>query len=487
MVDIIVGTNYSRLSSTLPPQVMVKLEKDLRYRPPGYNHTTLFKRKKWDGYNYLFDMKNLSFRTGLLERVCTRLTRDKIEFGIIDERESKGELSYIKSSISLGNIYPFDYQLAASESTTDITHGVIVSPTGTGKTIIMALVIQATAKKSLIVVNSRTLLDQTAEFFESTVNGGVGVIGAGDFYMKDITIATIQSLASILGVAKVDFFVGKRNPSSKKLELDNWLEDVGLIIHDEVHEADNDSVGGFYKTVKADKYIGMTATPFEWGYASEKSKNLEMEQHFGNKIFDTSDVADFHELGITVPLYIRRCYAPVLDRFKDYAGERIKKSEMATYSNVILKQVVENERRHRFITEIVKAQIEAGLSCYVYYHRISYGETLCEYMKDLDPVMLQGSTSRKVRQQTFKDMNDKKQLLVVSDIGSYGLNIRSLDSILLAFPSKDARQLKGRVCRAYPGKKQGVVFDIVDKTPYLYAHSKIRLNQYNKDNDFVIG
>ena len=57
----------------------------------------------------------------------------------------------------------------------------------------------------------------------------------------------------------------------------------------------------------------------------------------------------------------------------------------------------------------------------------------------------------------------------------------------MAFPTKDFRQIKGRVCRASAGKKYGIVLDPYDDAPFLLHHSKLRCNQANKDGDFIIG
>ena len=108
-------------------------------------------------------------------------------------------------------------------------------------------------------------------------------------------------------------------------------------------------------------------------------------------------------------------------------------------------------------------------------------------MKGLNPVMLQGSTTRTKRQEIFKAIESKQQLVVVSDIGSYGLNIKSLNSIILASPVKDVRQLKGRVCRSAPNKKYGLVIDMVDEAPLLFTHQKLRSKQYEQDEDTIIG
>jgi superfamily II DNA or RNA helicase len=217
-----------------------------------------------------------------------------------------------------------------------------------------------------------------------------------------------------------------------------------------------------------------------------------MEQHFGVKSYDSRDLVDFVKLGVTVPLYINRFVTPSIPKYKDYDPDvKVTRdpSEVNTkeYMEIVQAQVIENDERTERLAEKAREMVKAGSSCYVYYSKIAYGEKLCAAMDDMKPVMLQGSTPRQQRIDTFKAIEDKEQLLVVSDIGGYGLNIRSLDSIMIASPTKDARQLKGRVCRTSQKKKFGLVLDPVDIVPFLYRHADLRHKQYEKDGDVVIG
>lgn len=425
-------------------------------------------------------MVEQTFRTGLVWRVGLRLKRDNVPFEIVDTRPQAEKISDI-GKIDFGKITPYSYQVEAAEATFKESHSIIASPTGTGKTIMMQLMTKLHQHRTLIVVNSRTLLDQTFESFDEVLPGRIGIAGSGDFDLQDITIATIQSLGSILRLSEKQ---KKKAPSAKEEPLRGWLQGVGLVIHDEVHEADNASVDKLYADLPAARFIGTTATPYAWAHATEKGKNLEMEQHFGRKIFDSRGNVDFVGLGVTVPLIINR---PVTQRAPEYVDWDGKTSKGLEYRDIVQVQVIDNENRIDQIRNHAASMVDGGLSCYIFYQRIGYGERLCEVLHNYDPVMLQGKTPRKKRNQVFKDINSKKQLLVVSDIGSYGLNIKSLDNIVIAYPTKDARQLKGRVCRSSKGKAHGLVTDFVDQVPFLQRHAELRLNQYNKDSDTVVG
>jgi superfamily II DNA or RNA helicase len=478
MYQIVVGHTHSHIAGgQLPPELTQQISQDLRYRPAGFQHTWKYKHKKWDGYNYLFNVHDQRFRTGLAWRVKRRFELEKIDCGIQDARARKPELRHMANLQFPKGIDPYEFQLKAAAATLDSSHCVLASPTGTGKTIMMALIARAHRRRTLIVVNSRVLLDQTWEFFDQVMSEGVGIVGSGDFELGDITIATIQSIGSILGIGK------KRQPSSREAEFRDWLSGVDVVIHDEVHEADSNTVNELYAQLEAYNFVGMTATPYEWANMSEKGKNLQMEQHFGRKTYDSRGNVDFIGLGITVPLYIYRTDTPPADDYTWYTGEKV----LEEYRDVVDKQVIDNDARTEFLAKQAANMVKDGKSCYIFYNRIAYGETICEATANLSPVMLQGKTSRNRRSEVFEAINNKDQLLVVSDIGSYGLNIPTLDTVVLASPVKDVRQLKGRACRSSPGKTHGMIIDPIDNAPYLLKHSKLRKNQYKADGDVIIG
>lgn len=480
MYKIIIDRVFSRIEPTLPADVCTRLNNDLRYHPAGYQHTWYYKNKKWDGFNYLFNISKQEFRTGLVWRVGLRLKRDNIPYEIIDIRPQAEKISDL-NKIDFGNITPYQFQIEAAESTFKDSHVIVASPTGTGKTIMMQLMVKLHQHRTLIVVNSRTLLDQTFESFSQVVPGQVGIVGSGDFELGDVTIATIQSLGTILRLSDKQ---KKKTASWKEEPLREWLSQVGMVIHDEVHEADNSSVDKLYGDLPAVRFIGMTATPYAWAHVTEKGKNLEMEQHFGRKIYDSRGEVDFISLGVTVPLIVNRPLTPKIANFADWDGKHEPGLE---YKDVVQEQVIDNEERIEQIANHAAAMVDGGMSCYIFYQKIKFGEVLCDAMRRYDPIMLQGSTARGKRNQVFRDVQDRNQLLVVSDIGSYGLNIKSLDNIVIAYPTKDARQLKGRVCRSDNGKKYGLVTDFVDDVPFLRRHAQLRKNQYDKDGDTVIG
>ncbi len=454
----------------------MSLDGELKYRPEGYQHTWAFKNKKSDGYKHLFDLMDKKFRTGLVSRVRRFFDKNNVDYEVIDDRKDSEKIFDLQHA-DLGGITPFPFQVTATASSLENNGGILASPTGTGKTIIMGLITKEHYTRTLILVNSRILLDQTYEAFDQMFPGHVGIIGSGDFELNNIVIATMQSISKILGIGK------RQKPTNNKDKLKDWINNVGLMLLDESHDADNKSIDGIYSLLKCKKIFGTTATPYKWAFSGEKSTNLAIEQYFGPKIYDSRDTVDFIKIGLIVPLYINKFAVPTIP---DFNG-RIKGTKEDNYKEIIDKQVVENNARTELVTQKAREMVKAGKSCYIYFRYLEHSKKLQEALSDLNSQLMYGKTSRKKRKEILEQINKKEILLVISDIGSYGLNIPSLDSLVLAQPVLDARQLYGRVCRAYPGKEMGLIFDPVDLVPILAKHSNLRTQQARTCRHIVIG
>lgn len=109
------------------------------------------------------------------------------------------------------------YQEAAVQAALKHRAGVIVVPTGGGKTVIAMALAAALQTQTLFIVHTRELLRQTIESAERFLGIEAGVIGAGHFKPAPFTVALVQTLT--------------------RRELDEVADQFGLIIVDEAHHA----------------------------------------------------------------------------------------------------------------------------------------------------------------------------------------------------------------------------------------------------------
>lgn len=478
----IVYDNVTAHIENCPPDVRMVLYENLKYHPDGYEHVYRYKNGNWDGYNYLYNIANDTFRRGLIPRVCGILSKYNQAFRLVNRGKDTAHVSH---KMYTNIIKPFDFQEQAIVAATDYEMGLIVSPTGTGKTVVVAKMINALCRKTIVLVTDVVLLDQMQQSLQRMYDQPIGAIGDGEFDIQDITVSTIQSLVSILKPKAKN----KKN-LAKYDALTKFIAKVGVVISDEAHLSDSDSFAYVMPTfVNARRVYGLSATPYGWSEKAEKRSNMELEQHFGEVIFD-SRKNNFIELGLKVPLKIVvNELAPLNKQYNIHMKRGIGGKQVLdhgkNYKECLNAEILNNGAYHGIVAAKVIDEIQHGKSVFVHaVHSIEYGETL----KSLLPgaVLVNGSTSRKERRAIYDAMRKKEQLVLVSDVGGTGLDIPSLDTIVLASDISDSRQLKGRVARAAKDKVIGTVIDYKIDTQFLKKHFVARESQYENDGDNII-
>lgn len=136
---------------------------------------------------------------------------------------------------------PRDYQEAALRAWQEAgRRGVIVLPTGSGKSLVADLAIAATGRPTLVVVPTIDLMEQWASQLERCFGGPVGLLGGGSKDVQPLTVSTYESAALMME------FIGNR---------------FGLLIVDECHHLPGPSHRQVATLALAPFRLGLTATP----------------------------------------------------------------------------------------------------------------------------------------------------------------------------------------------------------------------------------
>jgi superfamily II DNA or RNA helicase len=136
---------------------------------------------------------------------------------------------------------PFPHQTEAVETWWKAGgRGVVVLPTGTGKTWVAVLAIRQTARPTLVVTPTIDLLNQWYGELVNAFNVPVGLLGGGYYDIQPLTVTTYDSA---------------------HLYVERWGNRFGLLVFDECHHLPGQSymaaaVGGL-----APFRLGLTATP----------------------------------------------------------------------------------------------------------------------------------------------------------------------------------------------------------------------------------
>ena len=448
------------------------LDENLKYKPEGADRTYNVRFGGASGYKPLFNSVNGTFRRGLVHRAA-KLLLDSGHFTVrlIDNTTDTSEIEY---RIKYSNIRPYEFQSSVVPIAQNNKIGLIVSPTGSGKTLMASYVISAIKRKTIILVTDVVLLDQMQQAMQKYFDHTIGIIGDGEFEIEDITVSTIQSLLSAMKARSI-------KAANNRVKLLEHFKDVGLVISDEAHLYDSASVSALMPVFSnTARVLGYSATPYGWAESAEKRQNMELEQHFGKVIYDCRK-NDFIKLGLKVPILVHGHNLPYIQKeYKDIykntrAGKEIDFSKC--YKACLDAEILQNEAYHMEVAKHAWSHIIQGQSVFIHAaHSIKFGEEIQKLIPG--SVFVSGSTPRLERRRIYDAMRKKEILALVSDVGATGLDIPNLDAMILASDLKDTRQLIGRIERAAPNKTQGEVHDLFKRCMFLGKHSTIRQSQY---------
>jgi superfamily II DNA or RNA helicase len=136
---------------------------------------------------------------------------------------------------------PFPHQTEALEAWwKGGARGVVVLPTGTGKTHLAILAIHKAARPALVVTPTIDLLHQWYGELLVAFDAAVGLIGGGHYELQNLTVTTYDSA---------------------HIHLDRWGHRYGLLVFDECHHLPGPSYQNAAIGSLAPFRLGLTATP----------------------------------------------------------------------------------------------------------------------------------------------------------------------------------------------------------------------------------
>jgi superfamily II DNA or RNA helicase len=136
---------------------------------------------------------------------------------------------------------PFPYQREALQAWREHRcRGVVVLPTGAGKTYVATLAILARQRSALVVVPTLDLLNQWYDVLAAAFGVTVGIVGGGYHEVLDLTVTTYDSA---------------------HLHMDRFGDRFGLVIFDECHHLPSPSYTLAARMCLAPYRLGLSATP----------------------------------------------------------------------------------------------------------------------------------------------------------------------------------------------------------------------------------
>ena len=469
-IHIINNTTMKLLGVT--PEFDKILYDHFSVKDPQYE---LYADTNWDGYIRKYRRGKLS--RAFLNELLRFCKYHKVPANVIDDRgyqelDKEKLLSKITKDM-INGIQLEDYQLDAIKSILDNEVGLIVLPTGAGKTEIMIAISLLLNVNTVIFADMQVVINSIVTRFKLRRIKNVGVFYSGIYQGSRITICSIHSLSVYKMKKKTEKQLKSYLTRMKHAEiLQNIVKQAELIMVDEADKAVSNEWNKLFKQYapKARFRYGFTATPWE---KTKPIQNMQLKENLGTEIYKFTDIRKLEQLGRVVPVKV---YAITLceDNKNIYSKIRLDEAEKEFILN--------NEKLHKIIKGLVEILKDKILIILDTMNIMDLGEKLSEL---LDAPFINGKTPFKTRDEIIQKFeNDEIKVLIGSKIVKRSLDLKKgTPNLLLLGGGKQATnylQLIGRAMRVNKKGYANLYVFFHYGNAYLYKHSKILLKTLNE-------
>jgi superfamily II DNA or RNA helicase len=451
------------------PSTGFELNDYFTFDVPGAKFMPSYRNKIWDGKVRLFNALTCTLYSGLnryVEEFC-KARNYEIEYAY-DNSYEEFSLKEAKEFISKLNLklQPRDYQLEAFVHAVRCRRSLLLSPTASGKSLIIYLLTRYYNARTLIIVPTTSLVSQLASDFADYGFDAIKHIhriyaGQDKQTNKQITISTWQSIYKL--------------PKE-------YFEQFDVVIGDEAHLFKAKSLTSILSKLDTCEYrFGFTGT-----LDGSQTHKLVLEGLFGPvrrvtttaELIEQKHLADFKIKAIVLayPDEIRKMIA----RSADYQAE--------------MDYIVRLQARNNFIKNLALSLEGNTLLLFQYVDK--HGKVLHDMIQresgDKKVFYVSGSVSGDDRENIRKIVEKEKSSIIVASFGTFstGVNIKNLHNIIFASPSKSKiRNLQsiGRGLRKSDTKESATLFDIADdmtwkaRKNFTLLHFMERVKIYNEE------
>jgi len=471
------------------PSIEQELSEHFCFYVPGYKFMPAYRNRMWDGKIRLYDLRAKTLYSGLFKYVQEfakvrdyTLEVDQNSFGSPESThiaDIESLLERVSLSVNGESITTRNYQLDALSRTILDKKALLLSPTASGKSLIIYLAMRYYLEeydgKALIIVPTTSLVEQLysdfadySEFDEWNSEDNCHRIYSGKerYQIKErVIITTWQSIYKMQAP---------------------WFQEYGMVIGDEAHNFKAKSLTAIMeKCVNAQYRIGTTGT-----LDGTQTHQLVLEGLFGpvykvtttKKLIEEKSLADLDILVLL--LKYKEDYCKMVSKMK-YQDE--------------LDFIVKYEPRNNFISNLAMDQEGNTLILFQYVEK--HGKPLHNMLQEKFDALprksrklfyVSGETDVETREQIREITEQESDAIIVASMGTFstGINIRRLHNIIFASPSKSQIRVLQSIGRGLRKSDDGIntkVYDIADdlhwkaKKNYTLQHAAERIKIYSKE------
>jgi superfamily II DNA or RNA helicase len=454
--------------------ILQEMSEFFTFSTPGYQFSPAFRNKYWDGKIRLLNLKTKQIYLGLVPYIKKFCKDSNYTCEYIDEDKEVYPIDTknLAAALSLP-LEPRDYQLLASSVGLTKRRTVLISPTASGKSLIIYMMIRhllnSGKKRGLLIVPTINLVTQMHSDFKSysTQNGWdvekyCQKIYGGESKIpdSDLVISTWQSIYDM----------------PKK-----YFSQFDFIIGDEAHTFKAKSLTSIMtKLINCDVRIGTTGT-----LDDSKVNKLVLEGLFGPtfKVISTRELIERKQLAnFNIKCIVLKYPENVCKAVKGF-----------TYQEE-MQFLTQHEGRNTFIRDLAINLKGNSLILFTYvekHGKILY-DLILEKCGERKVFFIHGGVEAEDREAVRHITEQENDAIIVASYGTFstGVNIRNLHNIVFSSPTKSkirALQSIGRVLRLGENKDAAVLYDLADDlrygpyTNFTLKHYEERVKIYSEE------
>jgi len=342
--------------------------------------------------------------------------------------------------------------------------GVFESAVGTGKSLILTLLIKELGVNTLIIVPSSGLQEQLGRSLELAFGSNmVCELKTPDVKkgkkLAPIRLTTVQTLASL----------------QKQGLLRDALHDVDMVMVDEIHHAGAESYTALLPELDHIYFrFGFTGT-----FLRNDSRTLDMWGFLSNRLYHYPPYQATKE-GYLTPVEMH------IERLPGVANRDYQKEYDANYCVKVERGRAKGAEE---LMNAIKRRVEAipddEQILILVDRKDQTGKIIHDLLKasGIDNAYISGDDKKEVIADTIESYNKKEiRILVGSTVIGEGIDVHSSQHLILANGGKSPIKLVqaiGRCVRLHPGKKISYVYDFCfEGTCYLEKHCGQRIDTF---------
>ena len=470
--------NHATLCVACDRGIGAELREFFSFFVPGYKFMPAYRNRLWDGKIRLYNQITGEISAGLFPQILSfaesreyKIDIEESDYGSPNEG-NKIDPEFMMKFIKALKL-PFeirDYQFDAVCTGIQRKNAILLSPTGSGKSLIiyvlMRYLLTSFENDVLVIVPTTSLVEQMYNDFKSygyDVEHNCHRIYSGKDKntSKRVIISTWQSIYRF---------------------QPDWFSRFGTVFGDECHGFKSKSLTTIMnKCIEAEYRFGTTGT-----LDGALTHELVLQGLFG-KVYRVTSTRALQDSDTLAKLSIRRIILQYDEKIRKDFGKKTYQEEIEV--------VVTNDKRNVFIKNLTLDLKGNTLVLYNYVEK--NGKPLYKLIKDEAEekrkiFFVSGETAATDREAIRAIVEKQKNSITVASLGTFstGINIRNLHNIVFASPSKSqirVLQSIGRGLRKTDDGKSTTLYDIIDdiswksKKNFGILHADERLRIYGRE------